>query len=105
MTHTELVNLVVMELCKVDGVRAFKMNVGMGRTMSGNLVRFGFKGLTDIIGIKAPKGRWFAFDVKIGSDHLTQEQKAFIYMIRAHGGFGGEVRSLEQAINWVKSEE
>ena len=41
-------------------------------------------------------GRLYAFDMKIGKDKLSKEQNAFISAITAQGGYGCEIRSLEE---------
>ena len=42
------------------------------------------------------KGRMYAFDIKVGKDKLSTEQKEFIAAITKHGGYGCEIRSLEE---------
>ena len=52
------------------------------------------KGTTDLVFYYA--GRLYAFDIKLGKDRLKPEQVEFISAIKAQGGYGCEIRSLEQ---------
>ena len=52
------------------------------------------KGTTDLVFYYA--GRLYAFDIKVGKDKLKPEQVEFISAIKAQGGYGCEIRSLEQ---------
>ena len=52
------------------------------------------KGVLDLIFYY--KGRMYAFDIKVGKDKLSTEQKEFIAAITKHGGYGCEIRSLEE---------
>jgi len=52
------------------------------------------KGTTDLIFYWC--GRLYGFDIKIDKDRLSKEQKEFISALRAQGGGGCEIRSLEQ---------
>ena len=52
------------------------------------------KGVLDLIFYY--KGRMYAFDIKVGRDKLSPEQKEFIAAITKQGGYGCEIRSLEE---------
>ena len=52
------------------------------------------KGVLDLIFYY--KGRMYAFDIKVGKDKLSTEQKEFIAAITKHGGYGCEIRSLDE---------
>ena len=52
------------------------------------------KGVLDLIFYY--KGRMYAFDIKVGKDKLSAEQKEFIAAITKHGGYGCEIRSLDE---------
>ena len=52
------------------------------------------KGVLDLIFYY--KGRMYAFDIKVGKDKLSTEQKEFIAAITKQGGYGCEIRSLEE---------
>lgn len=52
------------------------------------------KGTTDLVFYFA--GRLYGFDMKVGKDKLSKEQLEFISQLKANGGAGGEIRSLEQ---------
>jgi hypothetical protein len=65
-----------------------------GRTRKYGLI----KGASDLIGILKPTGRLIALEVKrpiVGK--VSAEQKMFIEIVRAFGGFACVVRSPEEA--------
>lgn len=53
----------------------------------------GRKGVADVIGI-LPNGRWFAAEIKAGSDRLSDDQRDFLEMIASRGGFAVVVRDV-----------
>lgn len=67
---------------KAKAVMAIQRSMGM------------VKGTTDLVFYYA--GRLYAFDIKIGKDKLKPEQVEFISAITAQGGYGCEIRSLDQ---------
>ena len=48
-------------------------------------------------------GRLYGFDAKVGSDKLKKEQKEYIEALRAQGGDGCEIRSLEEFKGHIES--
>lgn len=76
------------------GVILFRNNSGMTRRR----VRFGLAvGSSDLIGLLVPSGRFLAIEVKTATGKPTPEQDAFLDAVRAAGGFGAIVRSLDEA--------
>jgi len=76
------------------GVLLFRNNSGVARRR----VRFGLAvGSSDLIGLLVPSGRFIAIEVKSASGKPTEEQLAFLDAVRAAGGFGAIVRSLDEA--------
>lgn len=67
---------------KAKAVMAIQRSMGM------------VKGTTDLVFYYA--GRLYAFDIKVGKDKLKPEQVEFISAITAQGGYGCEIRSLDQ---------
>jgi hypothetical protein len=66
----------------------------------GRMVRFGFRGCSDIIG-QLPDGRFLAVEVKRADGRLTEDQAAFLDRVRRGGGVAGMVRSVEDAMALV----
>ena len=80
------------------GVVAWRTNVGAvsshykGRT---RFIRFGFPGLSDVIGIVPGSGRLFACEVKTDTGKLTPHQVAFLQLVNKSGGIGFVARSCD----------
>lgn len=100
--HQKLLDDILVALNALSHVRAFRMNVGVAQTFRGNVVRFGFKGLPDIIGIVGPVGRFLALDVKTGKAVLSPEQQKFCRRVNLLGGIAGAVHSIEEALSLVQ---
>lgn len=54
-------------------------------------------GSSDLVGLLAPSGRFFALEIKTDVGRVTKEQKAFLAHVRSMGGFAAVVRSVEEA--------
>lgn len=64
----------------------------------GRKMRFGLvRGGSDLIGIVAPRGRFFALEVKAPRGRVSLEQAQFILLVRRMGGFAAVVRSVQDA--------
>ena len=72
----------IADPAKAKAVMAVQRSMGM------------VKGTTDLVFYYA--GRLHAFDIKVGKDRLKPEQVEFISAIKSQGGYGCEIRSLEQ---------
>lgn len=87
----------ILEYLKLRGAKVWRQNTGArGR------IRFGFPGLSDIIGC-LPGGQFIAIEVK--SPHggrVTPEQRAFIESITVLGGRAGIVRSVSDVIGLLE---
>ena len=59
-------------------------------------IRLAAPGVSDIIGW-TEGGRFVAIEVKAPRGRLTDEQKAFIDLVRRSGGVAGVARSVEEA--------
>jgi len=90
----------------------FCWNVRNGATYNKNLnggkggyqARSSMKGISDIIGIHPDDGRLIALEVKTAKGRPTPEQKDFIYHINRSGGIAGIVRSVEDVIKLLDSD-
>lgn len=103
--HTQLVNDVLVELSKLDYVRAWKNQTGVAE-MGDRIVRFGLKGSSDIIGLVRHKfhdvGVFIGIECKTGGAVQTPQQKSFQAMIERFGGFYLVVRDPAEALQFVK---
>lgn len=80
----------------------FKNSVGVakfvtdeGRTYA---VPFGLtKGAPDLIGVLAPRGRWFCLELKVPGEDATAEQRKVHGVWRSFGAFVRVVHSVEEA--------
>lgn len=59
-------------------------------------------GSSDLVGIQAKTGRFFAIEVKTKTGKASQEQKTFIAAVIKAGGLAGIARSPEEALNLLK---
>lgn len=83
--------------CEPD-LTLYRNNVGVA-DHKGRMVRYGVGGPggSDLLGILAPTGRWFALEIKSATGRTTQEQRDFMAIVRAGGGFAAVVRSVDEA--------
>jgi hypothetical protein len=79
-----------LQLLRVRGVFAWRANSGALAVQRGGrrrVYRFaGARGLSDILGILPPAGRFLAVECKMPGRNLTADQRAFLDAIRAAGG-------------------
>lgn len=76
----------------------WRNSTGAARTQDGRMQKFGLaRGSSDLIGILAPSGRMVALEVKTPAGRATDEQTMFLELVRAKGGFGAIVRSVDEA--------
>jgi hypothetical protein len=81
---------------------AERMQVGAYETDE-RYIRYGFVGLSDIVGQMKGTGAFLAVEVK--REHggrVSPAQQAFIDRVRAHGGVSGIVRSADEAALLIK---
>ena len=65
-----------------------RMNTGALKGQAGHWVKFGFKGLSDIIG-QVEGGLFFAWEVKRPGERPRTEQMEFLKTVAWSGGFSG----------------
>lgn len=61
------------------------------------------KGIADLLGL-SPRGKFYAFEIKIPGNHASKEQLEFLQLVREHGGVGEVVFSLDRVIELVNDE-
>jgi len=82
----------------------FRMNVAKVRTPDGRFISTGVpKGFSDLFGVRKPDGRAVFIEVKTTKGKPTQEQLHFLETMRKNGAIAGVCRSVEDAINLIKS--
>lgn len=94
-----LVNQVIAYL-KLKGHYVWRQNTGSMYSKDNRFVRFGFKGVSDIIGI-ASDGRMIAVECKVGYNKPTQFQKDFLEEIQSRGGYAILCYKLEDVENYL----
>ena|SRR3990167_1879603 len=107
--ESELVAEALRFLNRIPGVVAWRTNVGaVTATHQGKrrFVRFGFPGLSDIIGWRATDrefsigrvrfARFLAVELKTGTGKLTPQQVGFLELVNKSGGIGFVARSVEE---------
>lgn len=76
-----------------------RRSVGTIKDQHGKTHRFGTVGEADLQGILAPRGRFFALEVKRPGEHSRPEQVMWAERKRMRGAFVAEVHSVEEAID------
>lgn len=103
MAERDIQHAVRLALGKDPRVVLWRNDVGQverklpnGRTIH---TRYGLcVGSSDLIGILRPSGRFLALELKTETGRPTDEQRLFLDLVRAAGGFACIVRSVEDAI-------
>jgi len=93
----------VMNYATEKGLNLWRNNRGLFYTLDvARKVRAGlsFNGSSDLIGV-APNGKFIALEIKDKGKKPSKEQREFLALIKAHGGYGGWVDNLEDAIKLI----
>ena len=88
----------ILQYLAATGVVAWRMNTGaVSATYQGKprFVRFGVKGMSDIIGLIPPSGRLLAVEVKRPEGKPTPEQTQFLAAVVRAGGIAFLARSVK----------
>ena len=96
-SHSSLVSAIRLELGQEPDLTLWPVQPGGVADSTGRPMRCGPLGMSDLIGILAPLGRWVCLEVKTGRGKLRPDQVLWLDLIRRRGGFGAEVRSVEDA--------
>jgi hypothetical protein len=72
----------------------------------GQFRRFvGLRGVSDVIGFHAKKGRFLAVEIKVGRDRLSPEQEKFLDAVNRAGGVGVVVRHADDLKPYLENHE
>lgn len=91
-------------------IYAWRVNVGAvtakahGFNASDRFIRFGQKGMADILGLIPPAGRLLAIEVKLPGRTPTAYQEAFLDQVRKHGGLAFVAYSVKHVEIRLKDE-
>lgn len=96
-SEQKLVNQVIAYL-KINGHYVWRQNTGGMYDSHKRFIKFGFKGISDIIGV-ASDGRMIAVECKVGNNKPTQFQTDFLEEIKRHGGIAILAYSLDDVIS------
>lgn len=80
---------------------ARRMNTGAYKPDGARFVRFGFPGLSDVIGQIKPTGAFLAIEIKRSGQNPTEDQQRFLDLVRASGGCSGVARNPQDAVTLV----
>ena len=108
--ESELVTEALRFLNRIPGVVAWRTNVGaVSADHKGKrrFVRFGFPGLSDIIGwrqeevdslppVRRFRARFVAIEIKSARGQLTPQQQGFLDLVNKTGGIAFVARSCEE---------
>ena len=97
ISEQTLVNQIIAYL-KFMGHYAWRTNTGAMTTKEGRFVRFGFKGVSDILGV-LKGGSFIAIEAKIKPNKPTQFQLDFLDEINKRGGIGIVAYDLDDVVN------
>lgn len=98
-SESTILSAILQYLAYRQGVYAWRMNVG-GVKYGDQYVKFGFKGLSDIIGI-LENGRFLAIEVKSKTGKQTDDQRFFQDQIEGMGGLYILARSLDDVADVI----
>ena len=99
--ENDIRNLILEWLNLQSGVTCWRQNTGFhvfehkGKKRA---VRYGQPGQSDISGIMLPSGRRIEIEVKRPGNKPTEDQKAWMAMIREHGGIAFWCDSLDRCM-------
>lgn len=95
MHETEIQQQIRLALGREPDLVLWRNNTGVAKH-DGRKVRYGLAlGSSDLVGILA--GRFVALEVKRPKGRASDEQKLFVELVRAKGGFAAFVRSVDEA--------
>lgn len=75
----------------------------MATSSAGNVINIGKAGTSDLK--CCLRGRFIALEVKTATGRLTEKQARYLEQVRAAGGIGEVVRSVDEALKVLKGIE
>ena len=87
----------ILQYLQIRHIFAWRQNSGAAK-FDNHFVRFGIPGISDILGLIPPDGKFLAVEVKAPMGKLTPYQKDFLDRIKASGGCAIIARSLDDVI-------
>jgi hypothetical protein len=91
----------ILSYLRSSGIFPWRQNTG-AFLYKKRFVRFGLRGISDIIGIM-PDGRFLAIEVKKEKGELTVYQEVFLETMKENGGIAIVTRSLFDVISLMKA--
>jgi len=88
----------ILDYLRLRGIFAWRQNAGLVVIQSEDrrrVMRVGMKGISDILGIIPPHGRFLAIEVKKPGRKPTAHQRAFLAEVKRMGGIALVAHSLE----------
>ncbi len=101
MTAESDLNRAIIVYLQTIGVFAWRCNSGALKNSDGVWVKYGRKGMADILGI-LPGGKFLAIESKIGRAKPSKEQRAFLEEIRVNGGVAILAYTLDDVIEGLE---
>ena len=101
VNETAVMRDILVAVTALPGALFFRQNVGVARTASGTMMRFGVPGCPDIIG--SYHGRFVGIEVKTRTGRQSQAQKAFELALTKAGGIYIVARSPAEAISALEA--
>ena len=93
----------VLEILKISGIFAWNnRNVGVWDKARRKYIPAPILGISDIIGIIPPEGRFLAIEIKIKPNKPTKHQELFLEQVRKNGGIGLVIYDTGELIEWLK---
>jgi hypothetical protein len=97
VNHSALIASIRLDLGQEPDLTMWPVQPGGIPDGSGRPMRCGPPGMSDLIAILAPTGRWFCIEGKTGKGQQRPDQVLWGDLIRKRGGFYAVVRSVEDA--------
>lgn len=101
--HSRLVHEIVLALSRLGVCTVWVNNTGTALSVDlQRVITYGLPGSPDIIGFISPSGKFIGIEVKTGSAKQSKIQKNFETVLTHRGGYYSVVRSVEEALLFVK---
>ncbi len=96
----------VIQMLNANGIPAWRQNAGLllvDENGKKRAVKLGSKGMSDIIGIIPPTGKFLAVEVKRSRKaKLTVHQEAFLEAVRRSGGVAAVIKDPEDVLKLLE---